>query len=86
MPIIPTNLIEIFKKTARDLKGSAKRIFIGGVVDTYGYGAQTESEKILGWCRTTIRKGQHELKSGIECVDNFQGRGRKKAEVKNQNF
>jgi len=36
--------------------------------------------------RVTIRKGVHELKSGIECADNFQGRGRKKAEEKIQNF
>ena len=39
MPIIPDNLIGIFKKTADNLKGSAKRVFMGEVVSTYGYGA-----------------------------------------------
>ena len=32
MPIIPDNLIGIFKKTADNLKGSAKRVFMGEVV------------------------------------------------------
>jgi len=83
MSIIPDNLIGILKKTADNLKGSAKRVFMGEVVSTYGYGAQLEAEAVLGWSRVTIRKGVHELKSGIECIDNFQGRGRKKAEEKN---
>jgi len=56
---------------------------MGEVVNSYGYGAQAEAERVLGWHRGTIRKGIHEVKSGITCIDNFQNRGRKKAEEKN---
>ena len=34
----------------------------------------------MGWNRGTIRKGIHELESGLECVDAFSFRGRKKIE------
>jgi hypothetical protein len=34
----------------------------------------------LGWNRVTIGKGIKELTSGITCIDNYQGRGRYKAE------
>ena len=81
--IIPNKLVEVFKNTAVDLKGVAKRVFMANVVNAYGRGAQTEAEKVLGWCRTTIRKGQCEVKSKINCIDNFCARGRKKAEEKN---
>ena len=55
MPIIPDNLIGIFKKTADNLKGSAKRVFMGEVVSTYGYGAQLEAEAVLALlCHTSI--------------------------------
>ena len=35
----------------------------------------------MGWGHHTIRKGLHELKSGIRCQDAFSARGRKAAEV-----
>jgi len=81
--VVPNNLIEVFKRSASNLKGAAKRIFMANIVNAHGYGAQTEAEKKLGWCRVTIRKGQHEVRSGVKCIDNFSGRGRKKAEEKN---
>jgi len=34
----------------------------------------------LGWSWVTVRKGRHELDSGITCVDGFALRARKKAE------
>ena len=62
MPIIPDNLIGIFKKTADNLKSSAKRVFMGEVVSTYGYGAQLEAEAVLGWSRVTISSTLSHLK------------------------
>ena len=81
--LFPENVVKVYKKTACNLKGSAKRIFMAEVVKAYGLGAQREAEARLKWCRNTIKKGSHEMKSGIICIDNFQGRGRKKAEEKN---
>jgi hypothetical protein len=47
-----------------------------------GKGGQRRAEKELGWTRDTIRKGMRELKTGFVCIDNFSGRGRKRAEEK----
>jgi len=38
------------------------------------------AERELGWNRVTIRKGMHELTTGIHCVDAFCLCGRKRAE------
>jgi len=45
-----------------------------------GRGGQRRAERELGWSRMTIRKGRHELDSGIACLDGFALRGRKRAE------
>ena len=42
--------------------------------------ADNGAERELGWNRETIRKGTHELESGLICLDNFAARGRKKVE------
>lgn len=76
--------IESFKKTlietAKTLRGSDRRLFMARVVKSLGRGGQSYAEKELGWNRVVIRKGMHELDSGIVCLDNFSGRGRKRAE------
>ena len=67
-------------ETANALKGSARRLFMARTVKELGAGGQRRAERELGWSRGTIRKGTHELESGVSCVDNFQARGRKRAE------
>lgn len=67
-------------ETAKQLKGSERRKFMARIVKSLGYGGQRQAERELGWDRTTIRKGTHELESGIVCVDATNARGRKRAE------
>jgi hypothetical protein len=77
---ITTKIVKILKSAADKLSGTKKRMFMAETVNELGYGAQSACEKQLGWCRNTIRKGQKETKASVICIDNFQGRGRKKAE------
>jgi hypothetical protein len=70
----------LFIETAKVLKGSERRTFMARTVKILGQGGQRRAEKELGWNRHTIRKGMHELESGIRCIDYFSGRGRKRAE------
>ena len=81
--VIKRKTIRILKSAARKLSGSNKRKFMAETTLTLGKGAQRACESQLGWCRNTIRKGLHEINSGINCIDNFRGRGRKKEEDKN---
>jgi hypothetical protein len=71
----------LFTATAKQLRGSARRLFMARTVQELGPGGQCRAERELGWNRETIRKGQHELASGITCVDAFGLRGRKPAEA-----
>jgi hypothetical protein len=52
------------------------------IVRALGRGGQRYAEGEMGWDRKTIRKGRHELESGIVCVDNFSARGRRPAEAR----
>lgn len=53
----------LWKETAEQLTGSPRRIFMAKVVNLFGRGGQRIAERVLGWNRGTIRKGQAELKT-----------------------
>lgn len=71
---------EFLNETRSKLKSSERRKFMARVVQLMGKGGQYRAEKELGWDRKTIIKGTKELKSGIDCFDNFSGRGRHSVE------
>jgi len=52
-------------------------MFMASVVKGLGRGGARQAQIQLGWDRTTLRKGLHELNSGIVCVDALSQRGRK---------
>jgi hypothetical protein len=68
-------------ETARQLRGSARRLFMARTVRELGPGGQSRAERELGWNRGTIRQGTRELTSGFTCVEAFRLRGRKPAEA-----
>jgi hypothetical protein len=55
-------------------------------VQEYGPGGQVWAERKFAWNRGTIRKGMHELRTGIECKDGFTLRGRKAYEERLPNL
>src|SRR6266568_6209255 len=71
---------QVYRETAQTLKGSDRRLFMARVVKALGEGGQRQAERELGWNRRTIRKGMHELESGVVCLDGYRARGRKAAE------
>jgi hypothetical protein len=73
-------MIPVLIDAAKALKGSQKRVFMAKTVGAMGRGGQRWAQVHLGWCRETIRKGTHELRSGMTCVDAFHCRRRKPAE------
>src|SRR3954469_5008144 len=73
-------MIPVLIDTAKTLRGSQRRLFMAKAVDAMGRGGQIWAEAHLGWNRETIRKGTHELPSGMTCVDAFHCRRRKPAE------
>jgi len=73
-------MIPVLIDTAKALKGSQRRLFMAKTVAAMGRGGQLWAEAHLGWNRGTIRKGMHELRSGMTCADAFHCRRRKPAE------
>jgi hypothetical protein len=74
-------MIPVLIDAAEALKGSQRRLFMARTVQAMGRGGQRWALEHLGWCRDTIRKGTHELRSGMTCVDAFHCRRRKPAEA-----
>ena len=73
-------MIPVLIDTAKALKGSQRRLFMAKTVAAMGRGGPIWAEAHLGWNRETIRKGMHEFRSGMTCVDAFDCRRRKPAE------
>ena len=77
---ITPELKATLNETRAKLKGSDRRRFMAQIVLALGPGGQRKAMRELGWSRDVIIKGTKELKSGIQCIDNYSGRGRKPAE------
>jgi len=73
-------MIPILIDAAKALKGGLRRLFMAKTVSAMGRGGQVWAEAHLGWNRETIRKGMHELRTGMTCLDAFHCRRRKPAE------
>src|ERR687894_1672672 len=73
-------MIPVLIDAAKALKGSQRRLFMAKTVEAMGRGGQVWAEAHLGWNRETIRKGTHELRTGMTCLDAFHCRRRKPAE------
>ena len=61
-------------------------MFMASVVKGLGRGGARQAQIQLGWDRITLRKGLHELNSGIVCVDAVSQRGRKPLEASLSNL
>ncbi|QDV37390.1 Rhodopirellula transposase [Tautonia plasticadhaerens] len=67
-------------ETAHSFHGAQRRRFMAQTVEAFDL-SQRQAATHLGWARDTVRKGLHELHSGITCLDNFSARGRKPVEA-----
>lgn len=67
---------DVVSSAAARLKGASLRRFMADIVRKLGYGGQRKAHRELGWDRTTVRKGEHELRTGIDCLDGRAGNTR----------
>jgi len=83
---LTADIPRLLQDAADKLKGTARRTFMAKTVKELGRGGQRRAAGALGWDRSSIRKGRHELESGLACWDAFWLRGRKRAEVHRPNL
>ena len=77
---------DIFKEALNKLKGSDRRVALARVSVVMGRGGQSFVAKEFNVSRDTIRKGNHELITGITIVNAFNARGRHAIEKKLPNL
>jgi len=52
------------------------------VAEDYFNGSARQAETHLGWNRNSVQLGLHERRTGVVCLDHYQGRGRRKTETR----
>jgi hypothetical protein len=72
----------VIKDAARRLTGFDRRSYQADIARRYFGGSARKAERAMGWGRKTVEKGLKETESGIRCLDNFGGRGKKRTEEK----
>lgn len=72
---------ELHQETVKALRGAERRLYMARVAQTLGPRSHRFLHRELGWSREALRKGTYELESGFRCVDDYAGRGRKRAEA-----
>jgi hypothetical protein len=72
----------LIRSAARRLKGQERRLFQAEVADQLCAGSPRAAERRFGWGRDTVATGQHEVRTGLRCVENFPARGKAALEVK----
>jgi len=72
----------LLRSAAKRLKGHQRRLFMAEATDALCGGSARQAEERFGWGRETVKKGQHELRQGLRCVENFAARARQRWEEK----
>ena len=73
----------LIRSAAQRLKGHPRRLFQAEVTTRLCQGNPRLAERRFGWGRATVRKGLHEARQGVRCVENFAARGRPRREQAN---
>jgi hypothetical protein len=73
-------LRDLLSETAKLLSGAERRHFMAKTLNTLQLG-QREAAGLFGWGRDTLRKADHEFRTGLTCADAFCLRGRKPVEL-----
>lgn len=79
MEITP-EIRDMLNETRESLSGYHRRHFMAQVVETMLDGSPMRAEKALGWNRVTLGKALDELRGGYCLIEQYQQRGRKRAE------
>ena len=78
--MLSSKIKKTIQNAAKALTGYKHRIFIAQIATDYFAGNARKTEREMGWGRKTIKKGLHEIRTGIRCLDHYSGRGNKRTE------
>lgn len=72
----------LLRSGARRLTGYQRRLFQAEVATELCGGSARLAERRFGWGRDTVEKGLRESLKGVQCLENFAARGRRRSEDK----
>lgn len=72
----------LIKEACKRLTGYKRREYQAHITMEYFDGSPYKAEREMRWGREAVAKGLNEARTGIRCMDNYQGRGLKKTEDK----
>jgi len=78
MSKLSSEYISSLKSGINLLTGYSKRCYVAELSVKYFDGSPTKTERGLGVNRKMVKTALKEQETGIRCLENFQGRGRKK--------
>lgn len=73
----------LLRSCARRLTGHQRRLFMAEVATALCASNARQAEVRFGWGRETVAKGLNEARTGIQCLENFTARSRRRSEAKN---
>jgi hypothetical protein len=76
----------LIKDACKRLTGYKRRAYQAHITMKYFDESACKAEREMGWGRECVAKGLNEARSGIRCVDNYQGRGIKKNRRHNSRY
>ncbi len=71
---------ELIKAAVQRLSGYEKREYQAQIALDYFNGNARKTERRMGWGRAALQLGMKELESGIRCINNHKGSGRRRSE------
>ena len=80
MQKLSSKVKEIIGDAAKRLTGFKRREYQAKISLEYFDGNARRTERAMGWCRKSVAKGLGEANTGFKCIDNYEGRGRKRTE------
>ena len=80
MIALTEDIIQTIQSAAKLLTGPKRRRFQAETASKYCDGSARQAENVFGWGRAAVDTGLNELRSGIQCLDAYELRGRKKSE------
>lgn len=83
MEVVVERYDALIRSGASRLTGYQRRLFMAEVVTELCAGNCRQAERRFGWGRETVNKGLHEIRLGIQCLENFTARNRQRSEEKN---
>jgi len=82
MKRLTSTMKEVILDASKRLFGFNRREYQAKITLKYFNGSARRAEREMGWSRKTVEKGLGEVKTGFKCLDNYKGRGNKRAEDK----